>query len=169
MIEIKTAKASDITALKSLAAAMPAHKQENYFETCLAQQIDGKRLVFIMTHDGQDVGYGMLNWNPIYTLYRRLEIPEIQDIAVIPSARRQGIASALIAHCENLAREKNKTQIGISVGLHSDFGAAQRLYVRLGYIPDGNGVTYNREPVRPGEIRPVDDDLCLMMIKDLAP
>ena len=50
---------------------------------------------------------------------------------------------------------------------HSGFGAAQRLYCKLGYIPDGNGVTYDREAVRAGDMRAVDDLLCLMMVKAL--
>ena len=38
----------------------------------------------------------------------------------------------------------------------------------LGYVPDGSGATYDRLTVAGGEIRPVDDNLCLMMIKALA-
>jgi hypothetical protein len=57
--------------------------------------------------------------------------------------------------------------MGIGVGLHRAFGAAQRLYIRLGYIPDGNGITYDRLQIAPGEFRPVDDDLCLIMVKEL--
>ncbi len=29
-----------------------------------------------------------------------------------------------------------------SVGLHSGYGAAQRMYVLRGYVPDGSGVWY---------------------------
>ena len=163
MIEIRTAKAEDIAALYALSGP----QQENYFETCLAQQAEDTRVVLIASHAGHDAGYVMLNWNPQYALYRRLGIPEIQDLFVAPSARRQGIARALIAHCENMIRAQGKTQAGISVGLHGGFGAAQRLYAGLGYIPDGNGVTYDRKPVKSSEIRPVDDNLALMMIRDL--
>ena len=57
--------------------------------------------------------------------------------------------------------------MGISVALGASYGPAQRLYATLGYMPDGNGVTYDRMAVGFGEMRPVDDDLCLMMVKDL--
>jgi hypothetical protein len=51
------------------------------------------------------------------------------------------------------------------VGLSADYGAAQRLYHKLGYEPDGNGVTYDRAPVTPGQKYPLDDDLALMLVK----
>ena len=146
---------------------------EAYFRQCLAMQEEGARDIYItqdkITQDknGAASGYVIFNRRPRYALYQRLEIPEIQDLAVRPSCRRQGIGTALILLCEQRARAESYDAIGISVGLHSGFGAAQRLYARLGYVPDGYGVTYDRATVAAGEIRPVDDDLCLMMVKDL--
>jgi len=62
---------------------------------------------------------------------------------------------------------KDCVDIGISVGLTIDFGPAQRLYCKLGYMPDGNGVTLDREFVDDGQPVTVNDDLCLMMVKEL--
>ncbi len=162
MIQIKQAKNSDVRALCGLVE----HKDSGYFERCLEEQKEGRRQVFIAQTD-KGVGYGVLNWSPQYALYKRLGIPEIQDLNVISVARRQGVATAMIEYCENLVVEAGCEHIGISVALYKDYGPAQRLYAKLGYLPDGNGVTYDREAVSPGEIRPVDDDLCLMMIKAL--
>ncbi len=53
-------------------------------------------------------------------------------------------------------------------GLYDDYGSAQRLYVRRGYLPDGRGVMYDYEPVRPGGSIRLDDDAILMMTKPLA-
>jgi len=166
-IVIRQAQDADLPALYALLRELGFHKEQGYFERCLAEQREGRRQVFIAALDGTDAAFGMLNWQPQYALYRKLGMPEIQDLNVVPRARRQGIASALIAYCENLAREKNCEHAGISVGLYADYGPAQRLYVKLGYVPDGYGVTYDRAPVSPGEIRPVDDNLCLMMVKEL--
>ena len=85
----------------------------------------------------------------------------------MPDQRRKGLATVLIKHCEEYARELGYSDIGISVALHSGFGPAQRLYVKLGYVPDGAGVTYDRELISPMEMRPIDDDLCLMLVKAL--
>jgi hypothetical protein len=73
----------------------------------------------------------------------------------------------MIAHCEDLVRAKGHDQIGIAVGVHSAYGPAQRLYARLGYMPDGLGATYDRTPVEFAAFKPVDDQLCLMLVKDL--
>lgn len=120
-----------------------------------------------MEQDMCPVGYAMLNWNPRYSLYRRLDIPEVQDLNIIPGHRRQGRGTDFVFYLEDIVRQSGRTEIGISVGLHSDYGQAQRLYCGLGYLPDGNGVVYDRETVTPYSIHPVDDDLCLMMVKRL--
>jgi hypothetical protein len=33
-------------------------------------------------------------------------------------------------------------RVGLGVELCADYGPAQMLYIKKGYIPDGNGVTY---------------------------
>jgi GNAT superfamily N-acetyltransferase len=109
-------------------------------------------------------GFVVLNRKPKYSLYQKLGIPEIQDVFVFPDYRRQGLATALIRFCEEKA---GTDMIGISVPISHRYGGAQRLYSRLGYIPDGNGVTYNREIINHNSGVKVDDDLCLMLVKDL--
>lgn len=166
-IAIRRAEAADLIFLQTMATAQGSSHEAGYFGTCLTDQGEGRRDVYIISADGADAGYGMINWVPQYALYKRLGIPEIQDLNVLPAFRRRGIATALIGFCEDRARERDCTDVGICVGLHPAFGAAQRLYVRLGYVPDGFGVTYDRETVKAGEFRPVDDNLCLMMVKAL--
>lgn len=126
-----------------------------------------KQVVIAQTATGTPLGYAMLNFQPQYKPFQRLDIPEIQDLLVIPDARRAGIGTGLILFCEDLARHRGANHIGISFGLDASYGAAQRLYVRLGYLPDGNGVVYNRIPVPVGSLRPLDDLYCLMLLKDL--
>jgi GNAT superfamily N-acetyltransferase len=164
---IRRAEIEDLQGLQVMAGAMGKVVEPGYFGTCLSEQAEGKRDLLVIAAQGADAGYGIINWAPQYTLYRKLGMPEIQDLNVLPAFRRRGVAAALIGYCEDQARARGCTQMGISVGLHSAFGAAQRLYVRLGYMPDGFGVTYDRETVGAGEVRPVDDNLCLMLVKAL--
>jgi len=110
-------------------------------------------------------GFAVLNFKPRYALYDRLNIPEIQDVFVLHDHRGQGIASALIRHCESCVHDGD--MVGISVPVSPEFGAAQRLYYKLGYMPDGNGVSYNREMIMHNSSVKLDDNLCLMMVKDL--
>lgn len=137
---------------------------KGYYEECLTREID---IVFAIL-SGQAVGYALLNWAPKYAYFKVHNMPEIQDLNVLRDHRARGIGRRLIKHCEGLARGKGCTEMGIGVGLDSSFGAAQRLYVKMGYIPDGQGVSYDRKQVSCGDFKPIDDQLCLMMTKLLS-
>ena len=57
--------------------------------------------------------------------------------------------------------------VGLGVGLYADYGAAQRLYVRRGYLPDGAGVVLDGVSVAAGATIRLDDEPMLMFIKQL--
>ncbi|MEZ0226615.1 MAG: N-acetyltransferase family protein [Alphaproteobacteria bacterium] len=164
---IRRAEENDVEILKSIATAMKARHEADYFGRCLAEQADARRTILLAEESGRGHGYVMINWLPLYPPFRRLGIPEIQDLNVVPEARRQGLGAKLVDACEDAARQAGKTEMGISVGLGAGFGAAQRLYVRRGYIPDGAGVMHDELPVTAGEMRPVDDMLTLKLVKIL--
>ncbi|MEZ0260564.1 MAG: GNAT family N-acetyltransferase [Alphaproteobacteria bacterium] len=167
MATIKAATQADIPSLYAIANEMKAQHEAHYFERCMLEQDEGRRLIYVSESDGRAFGYVQLNLNPLYPPFRRLGIPEIQDLNVIPGFRRQGVGEALVAHCEAIARQRGSGEMGISVGLHGRFGAAQRLYVRLGYMPDGAGAAYDEVPVTMGELKPIDDMLTLKLTKKL--
>ena len=48
-----------------------------------------------------------------------------------------------------------------------DYGAAQRMYVKCGYIPDGMGMRHNDRYVKNGDRPTVDDGLVLLLKKRL--
>lgn len=162
MTEIRQAGQEDIPLLYDLYKHI-GKKDDGYFEFALKQGSS----IYLSFEKSKATGFCLLNWAPRYSLYRKLGIPEIQDINVLPKYRRKGIATALIKWCEGVARSKDRELIGISVGLTKDYGPAQILYAKLGYTPDGNGVTYDRDGVVAGKAYPLDDNLSLMMIKPL--
>lgn len=174
-LAIRLATDDDIASLYRIAEDMEAKHEKNYFERCLAEQTEKKRLVFIARQDERSVGYVQLIWVPHYATFRRLGIPEVQDLNVIPEMRGNGIGGKLVDICEDEARKAGKTEMGISVGLNQSYGPAQRLYVKKGYIPDGVGICCDDVPVRPGELRttiwqhPISFDslLTLKMVKPL--
>jgi GNAT superfamily N-acetyltransferase len=166
-IQVQLLQSSDLPALYTLIETGKHTTEAHYFETSLQEQIDKKRVVYLAFCDDQLAGYVHLNFFPAYAPFLRLHIPEIQDLFVHPDFRRQGIGERLIQICETLCVERNISEIGIGVGMLSSFGAAQRLYTRLGYSPDGAGIVFDRIPVVPGDIKPIDDRLCLMLIKEL--
>lgn len=115
-----------------------------------------------------DVGLCVVNFVPTYPPFKRLGIPEIQDLNVHPDARGQGAGAALVRAAEDVARARGATDIGIGVGLTAAYGPAQRLYGKLGYIPDGAGISADGMPIRPGDMRAMGDEVCLYMVKGLV-
>jgi GNAT superfamily N-acetyltransferase len=133
----------------------------------LAEHEAGERVVLLAVQEEGILGYGSILWSPPYQPFRELGIPEIQDVVVSESYRRQGIGSRLIAALEQLARKRGCLQIGLGVGLYADYGPTQALYAKLGYIPDGRGITYKYIPAPGGSTFRVDDDLLLWLVKSL--
>ena len=56
---------------------------------------------------------------------------------------------------------------GNGVGLYPDYGSAQRLYIKRGYLLNGHGVTYSYEYAILGREYPLYDDLVLWFTKKL--
>jgi GNAT superfamily N-acetyltransferase len=107
----------------------------------LAEHEAGERVVLLAAEGADILAYGSILWSPAYQFFREFGIPELQDLVVAQHRRREGIGSRLIAALEQRARKRGCLQIGLGVGLYADYGDAQRLYVKLGYVPDGRGIT----------------------------
>ncbi|MNF01301.1 hypothetical protein D3C80_2002760 [compost metagenome] len=67
---------------------------------------------------------------------------------------------------EEIIREQSEIS-GLGVGLFSDYGAAQSLYVNRGYVPDGKGIFKDGEYLQYSQQVIVDDDLNLFLVKRL--
>lgn len=113
-------------------------KPASIFEQYLDEQEQDKRICFVAFVDSEFAGYVTLKWQSDYKIFSDDNIPEISDLNVLPSFRNQGIGSALIEKCEEYAAERSNI-VGIGVGLYPDYGSAQRLYIKRGYLPDGHG------------------------------
>lgn len=132
-----------------------------------AEQNANIRIVCIAKMQDEFVGYGSLLNVSEYPNFKEESTPEIHDVWVSGKHRGNGIGKRLVQYLEGLAQQENHKQIGIGVGLYKDYGRAQRLYVHLGYVPDGHGVTYKYQPIVPGDPYPIDDDLVIWLKKDL--
>ena len=127
----------------------------------LSEQERDERPVFVASIEGEFAGYVTVVWKPHYSPF-----PEIQDLNVLPKFRRRRIATALVDAAEELIGTRSDV-VGIGVGMYADYGAAQRMYVLRGYVPDGKGLTYRDRTVAPMERVTVDDDLVLFFSKRL--
>lgn len=110
------------------------HKPAGYFERVLQQQAVGALNLLLALEAGEYLGHCKLVWSPGYPGFRERGIPEIQDLNVIRSRRRQGVASRLLDEAEAYI-VKRSPFAGIGFGLYADYGAAQRLYIQRGYVP----------------------------------
>ena len=142
-------------------------KPVSQYQRYLAEQGAGARLCLVAMVDAGFAGYVTVNWQPVYAPLAAQKIPEIQDLNVIPCFRRQGIATCLMDRAEKEAVARSKF-VGIAVGLHPGYNAAQRLYIKRGYIPDGHGVTYRDRYVEEGAQVVLDDDFVLHLTKEIA-
>ena len=64
----------------------------------------------------------------------------------LPGGSRHAVMDA----AEQLARERGTATLGITVGLFDEYGPAQRLYGRRGYVPDGRGACQGQHPLSEG-------------------
>ena len=135
-------------------------------ETRLQNRADGECVVLAADYNGEQAGYVSLYWNPKNGAFANQNIPEIVDFNVLVKFRRNGIGSKLMDVCEELAAQKCD-QVCLGVGLYTDYGTAQRMYVKRGYIPDGSGVWYQDKICGPYEDCRNDDDLVLYLSKSL--
>ena len=134
-------------------------------QSYLAEQVRSERVVLVAYADDDFAGYVNIKWQSYYPPFAEKRIPEINDLRVLPAFRRRGVASALVDEAEKRIFEQSP-KAGIGVGVYADYGAAQRMYVRRGYVPDGLGLYHKAEPVKPGQVVPVDDNLVLYFTKE---
>jgi hypothetical protein len=142
------------------------NKPASQYERYLVQQKMKLREVYVAFVGEQFAGYLTISWESSYGPFREKNIPEIVDFNVLPKFRRMSIGTCLMDKAE---REIAKVSAvaGIGVGMTADYGAAQRLYVLRGYIPDGLGLHWRNHHVQFGEEIKVDDDLGLYFTKEL--
>jgi GNAT superfamily N-acetyltransferase len=163
---IRLLEQSDISVIVEAFKQIGWNKPASQYEGYLKEQNLGVRKVFVAFVDEKFAGYIAICWKSTYPPFHEAQIPEIVDLNVLPHYRRQGIATALMDIAEGeIAKIFRVT--GIGVGMDADYGAAQRMYVLRGYVPDGRGLHYRGHYPQHGEQVTVDDDLVLYFTKEL--
>lgn len=140
----------------------PVEQYHRYFQ----YQESGERDIVIAEYDREFAGYLTIQWQSGYEPFLNKKIPEIVDFNVLKKFQRQRIGTVLMDNAENRIK-KVSSQAGIGVGITPDYGAAQILYAKRNYIPDGRGLCIDSHSVNYGDNIIVNDDLVMHMIKDL--
>ena len=140
----------------------PIVQYEKYF----SYQKSGKRDIIIAVVNEEFAGYLTIKWQSDYLPFQQKSIPEIVDFNVLKKYQRQGIGNQLMDEAEKRIK-KVSDYAGIGFGVYQDYGAAQILYIKRGYIPDGNGLVKNSIPLKYGENITIDDSIVFCLTKKL--
>jgi GNAT superfamily N-acetyltransferase len=140
----------------------PVSQYERYFR----EKDEGMRDVLVAFSAGEFAGYTTINYQSGYASFSEQGVPEISDLNVLEKYQRRGLATLLIQEAERRILPRSPVA-GIGVGLFANYGPAQRLYCKLGYAPDGKGVTSKGLRAQYGDAVSVDDELVLWMTKRL--
>jgi len=134
----------------------------------LADHVEPGGTSLIATSGSGAVGYVAIVWESNYAGFRSRGIPLVHQVAVGEPWRRRGIATLLMEAAERLAHDRGIATLGITVGLFDEYGPAQRMYGRRGYIPDGRGACQGQRPLSKGMRVSMDHDLIIWLTKDLV-
>jgi GNAT superfamily N-acetyltransferase len=167
MVEIRELREKDILPIvKAFDLINWKNKTASQYERYLSEQAEGLRQVFVAFMNGEFAGYVTIIMESYYPPFIAENIPEINDFNVLPKFRRNGIGTKLMDKAEEFVSQRSEI-VGIGVGMDAGYGAAQRLYVLRGYIPDGRGIVWQNHFPKWGEQVTVDDDLNLCFTKKL--
>ena len=166
-IKIRTMLKADCEIIANAFQAQGWNKSTKLYLQYFAEQQSGERDIFIAEYDGEFAAYVTIKWETNYSYFRENNIPEIKDLNTLRKFCNKGIATILMNKAEEKIKEKGYSIVGMGVGLYSDYGIAQRMYIKRGYNFDGRGLMYKGETVKPGNDVFVDDNLNLNMVKKL--
>lgn len=142
-------------------------KPVNLYLRYLEEQQTGDRVSLIAEVDNTFAGYVNILWQSHYPSFKEKGIPEINDFNVLIKFRRHGVGSKLMDKAEEIIKERSDIA-GIGVGVFSDYGNAQILYAKRGYIPDGKGIYNGDGYIERGDKVLIDDDVALYLTKKLT-
>lgn len=165
-LKINPLKRDECKTISNAFASQGWTKAIEQYEQYFSEQERGERVVLVASVDAEFAGYVTIKWSSPYRPFFEQGIPEIMDLNVLIKFRGKGIATELLDHAEKIVSTKAKV-IGIGVGLISDYGNAQALYCRRGYIPDKRGISANGKFLTYGDVIELGDDVALYLTKEL--
>lgn len=166
LIRLRLIKEEDCSVISAAFQNQGWNKPVTQYESYVRLVESGERDVVLATVNEEFAGYLTIQWSSTYQPFREADIPEVVDFNVLRKFQRMGIGTILMDEAE-LRIGKVSDIVGIGVGLVEDYGPAQVLYARRGYIPDGRGATYQGQTIAYHSHLTAGDDLILHMTKKL--
>ena len=160
---IRKMQESDIKNLSRGFISQGWPSREEILTRYFKEQESGEREVLVAEVEGTVAGYITIlpsaKHGPFAEVY-----PELSDFNVFEPFRNQGVGNQLLEEAEKRVKLVS-IKVSLGVGLHSGYGAAQRLYIKRGYIPDGTGVWYRNQPLEMNATSQNNDDLVWYLSK----
>lgn len=138
-----------------------------YLKNQLDNQEKQECSALLALYNGEIAGYVFLYYKCKWGGLSNCNIPGIVDLIVFEKYRKKGIASVLMNVAEEIAK-KYSDKVYVDVCLSSEYGPAQRLYVKRGYVPDGKGVYYEEKICETNAVCKNDDELTLCLVKQFG-
>ncbi len=165
-LKIRALREADCEAIHQAFVAQGWKKPAAKYYKYLDFQSKGVRDILVATIEEEFAGYLTINWISHYPPFKTQKIPEVVDFNVLKKFQRKGIGTALMDEAE--ARIKRVSPYaGIGFGVPKDYGAAQILYIKRGYIPDGEGMLLDGKPLPYGTQVEISDGLVFYLLKRL--
>jgi hypothetical protein len=165
-IVIREMVRSDCAVIAAAFSAQGWNKPLSQYLHYWQESCENKRVILIAEYEGQFAGYVTIVWESDYPPFHEAGIPEIMDFNVLIKFRRRKIGAALMDEAENRIAGRSSSA-GLGVGMERGYGAAQIMYVKRGYIPDGRGIFFDGHFPKYGEQVMVNDDLVLYFSKQV--
>ena len=167
ILEIRPLKKSDIDIIMRNYIEQKWSKPKEVLEKYLESQNSGFLYMFVAEYNNDVAGYTVLYPDANAGPFAHQKIPVLSDFVVFEKYQRRGIGTKILDEAERKASELSD-KVQLSVGLHSGYGSAQRMYIKRGYVPDGSGAWWNGKVLEQYADCKNDDDLVLFLIKDLV-
>ena len=143
------------------------HPEIDYYLMRIREAAEGKCVAMTAVYQGCPAGSLYLYRSAKEGPFKGTGYPEIVDFSVLKKYQRRGVGARLMDAAEQIAAKYADT-VCLGVGLSREYGTAQRMYVKRGYVPDGSGVWYQgKQCVQYETVCTVDDDLVLSLSKKL--
>lgn len=164
---IRNMEEADIPVFVAEYTAQGWHDEPEGYLMRLRDQAEGKCVALTTVYRDQPAGGLYLYMTAHEGPFKDKGYPEIVDFNVLKKYQRCGIGNRLMDTAEHIAAQHADT-VCLGVGLSREYGTAQRMYAKRGYVPDGSGVWYQgRQCVQYETVCTIDDDLVLFLSKKL--